>query len=146
MADLPRVRIRRLDRDLPLPGYASPGAVGFDLYCRVDMTIGPGEITLVPTGIAVETPPGYVLLVMSRSSTPRRKGLLVPHGAGVIDQDYSGDGDEILCQFYNFTAKPVYIQRGDRLAQGMFVRVDRAEWDEVDRMDTPTRGGFGSTG
>src|ERR1700730_4117622 len=91
----PRVRIRRLDPDLPLPAYASPGAVGFDLYCRVDTTVHAGEIGLVPTGIIVATPPGYVLLVMSRSSTPRRKGLLVPHGAGVIDQDYSGDGDEI---------------------------------------------------
>jgi len=143
---MPRVRIRRLDPDLPIPDYASPGAVGFDLYCREDMVVAPGAIVLAPTGVAVATPPGYVLLVMSRSSTPRRKGLLVPHGAGVIDQDYSGDGDEIMCQFYNFTAEPVHIRRGERLAQGLFARVDRAQWEEVDQMEAPTRGGFGSTG
>jgi dUTP pyrophosphatase len=146
VADLRGVPIRRLDPDLPLPGYASPGAVGFDFHCRLDTLVQPGEIVLIPTGVAIATPPGHVLLVMSRSSTPGRKGLLVPHGAGVIDQDYSGDGDEIMCQFYNFTSEVVKVRRGERLAQGIFVRVDRAEWAEVDTMDAPTRGGFGSTG
>jgi dUTP pyrophosphatase len=87
-----------------------------------------------------------MLLITSRSSTPRRKGLSVPHGVGVIDQDYRGDGDEVRCQVYNFTASPVTVKRGERLAQGIFVRVDRAQWEEVPRMDAPTRGGFGSTG
>ncbi|MDB5057595.1 MAG: dUTP diphosphatase [Chloroflexi bacterium] len=141
-----RVRIRRLDTDLPLPEYASSGSVGFDLYCRHDMDVNPGDVALLPTGIAVATPPGYMLLVTSRSSTPRRKGLSVPHGVGVIDQDYSGDGDEILCQFYNFTDHVVQVRRGERIAQGIFVRVDRADWDEVDNLSAPTRGGFGSTG
>ncbi|HXT35374.1 MAG TPA: dUTP diphosphatase [Chloroflexota bacterium] len=139
-------RIRRLDPDLPLPEYATPGAVGFDLYCRQDIVLAPGEIALLPTGVAIATPPGYMLLVTSRSSTPRRKGLSVPHGVGVIDQDYRGDGDEVRCQVYNHTASPVTVQRGERLAQGIFVRVDRAQWEEVTAMDAPTRGGFGSTG
>jgi dUTP pyrophosphatase len=141
-----RVRIRRLDPDLPLPGYATLGAVGFDLYCREDAVLVPGQIALLPTGVAVATPPGYMLMVASRSSTPHRKGLSVPHGVGVIDQDYRGDGDEIRCQVFNFTALPVTVRRGERIAQGIFVRVDRAEWDEVGAMDEPTRGGFGSTG
>ncbi len=140
------VRIRRLDPDLPLPGYATGGSVGFDLFCREDTTLIPGEIALLPTGVAIATPPGYMLMVASRSSTPRRTGLSVPHGVGVIDQDYRGDGDEIRCQVYNFTDSPVTIHRGDRIAQGIFVRVDRAEWEEVSAMDAPTRGGFGSTG
>jgi dUTP pyrophosphatase len=140
------VRIRRLDSDLPLPEYASPGAVGFDLYSRDDVLIESGEVALLPTGIAIATPPGYMLLVTSRSSTPRRKGLSVPHGVGVIDQDYCGDGDEILCQVYNFTDQVVEVRRGERIAQGIFVRVDRAEWDEVGSMSAPSRGGFGSTG
>jgi len=139
-------RIRRLDPGLPLPAYSSLGSVGFDLYCRKDMAIPPGQIALVPTGVAVATPVGYMLLVTARSSTPRRKGLSVPHGVGVIDQDYCGDGDEILCQVYNFTQEPVQVLRGERVAQGIFVRVDRAEWEEVSSMDAPTRGGFGSTG
>jgi dUTP pyrophosphatase len=146
MANELRVRIRRLDRSLPLPAYASAGAVGFDLYCRQDAIVEPGQIALLPTGVAVSTPPGYMLLVTSRSSTPRRKGLSVPHGVGVIDQDYSGDGDEILCQVLNFTQDAVTVRRGERIAQGIFVRVDRATWDEVDSMSSPSRGGFGSTG
>lgn len=141
-----RVRIRRLDPDLPLPDYTTPGAVGFDLYCREDAVLAPGEIALLPTGVALATPPGYMLLVTARSSTPRRKGLSVPHGVGIIDQDYCGDGDEIRCQVYNFTDAPVTVRRGERLAQGIFVRVDRAEWQEVPTLDAPTRGGFGSTG
>jgi dUTP pyrophosphatase len=100
----------------------------------------------LPTGVAIATPPGYMLLVTARSSTPRRKGLSVPHGVGVIDQDYCGDDDEIRCQVYNFTDAPVTVRRGERLAQGIFVRVDRAAWQEVASLDTPTRGGFGSTG
>ncbi|MGH2410339.1 MAG: dUTP diphosphatase [Chloroflexota bacterium] len=140
------VRIRRLDPDLPLPEYATPGAVGFDLYCRADTVLAPGEIALLPTGVAIATPPGYMLLVASRSSTPHRKGLSVPHGVGVIDQDYAGDGDEVRCQVYNFTASPVTVKRGERLAQGIFVRVDRVQWEEVAAMGAPTRGGFGSTG
>jgi dUTP pyrophosphatase len=141
-----QVRIRRLDPDLPLPDYATAGAVGFDLYCREDAVLVPGEIALLPTGVAIATPPGYMLLVTARSSTPRRKGLSVPHGVGVIDQDYCGDDDEIRCQVYNFTDAPVTVRRGERLAQGIFVRVDRAAWQEVASLDTPTRGGFGSTG
>ena len=141
-----RARILRLDPDLPLPSYATSGAVGFDLYCREDTVLAPGEIALLPTGVAIATPPSYMLLVTARSSTPRRKGLSVPHGVGVIDQDYCGDEDEIRCQVYNFTDAPVTIARGERVAQGIFVRVDRAEWEEVPSMQAPTRGGFGSTG
>ena len=140
------VRIKRVDTDLPLPAYQSDGAAGFDLYCRVQTTIGPGEVALLPANVVVATPPGYMLLVAARSSTPRRKGLSVPHGIGVIDQDYSGDGDEIHVQVYNFTNRPVIVERGERIAQAVFVRVDRATWQEVDTMEAPTRGGFGSTG
>lgn len=141
-----RVKIRRIDKGLPLPAYHSAGAAGFDLLCREDCTIASGEIALLPANVVVETPPGYMLLIAARSSTPRRKGLSVPHGIGVIDSDYSGDGDEIRVQVYNFTDAPVTVARGERIAQGVFVRVDTAMWNEVDAMDTPTRGGFGSTG
>ncbi len=141
-----QVRIARVDKDLPLPAYHSVGAAGFDLLCRVDRTIEPGEIALLPANVVVATPPGYMLLVAARSSTPRRKGLSVPHGIGVIDQDYCGPEDEIHVQVYNFTSAPVTVARGERIAQAVFVRIDRAAWLEVDSMDTPTRGGFGSTG
>jgi dUTP pyrophosphatase len=142
----PRVRIKRIDPSLPLPAYASAGAAGFDLLCREQRTIAPGEIALLPANIVVATPPGYMLMVTARSSTPRRKGLSIPHGVGVIDSDYSGPEDEVQVQVYNFTAAPVTVARGERIAQGIFVRVDRFAWEEVAAMEGPTRGGFGSTG
>ncbi|HET8631837.1 MAG TPA: dUTP diphosphatase [Thermomicrobiales bacterium] len=141
-----RVRIARVDPDLPLPAYETPGAVGFDLLARVATTVPPGGIARIPANVIVETPPGYMLLVAARSSTPAKKGLSVPHGIGIVDQDYCGPDDEIRLQVYNFTAEPVTIARGERLAQGVFVRVDRAVWEEIPASDRPTRGGFGSTG
>ena len=141
-----KVKITRLDKTLPLPSYQSVGAAGFDLLCRESRTVAPGEVALLPANVVVATPPGYMLLVAARSSTPRRKGLSVPHGIGVIDQDYCGPDDEIHVQVYNFSGQPVTVERGERIAQAIFMRVDRAVWDEVDAIDAPTRGGFGSTG
>ncbi len=86
-----------------------------------------------------------MLLLTMRSSTPRRKGLLVPHGVGIIDQDYCGEGDELMIQVYNFREEAITVQRGERIAQGMFVPVLHVEWDEVDSVGKG-RGGFGSTG
>lgn len=140
-----RVRIARIDRALPLPVYETAGAVGFDLLARLDTTVEPGGIGRIPANVIVETPPGYMLLVAARSSTPGKKGLSVPHGIGVIDQDYCGPDDEILVQVYNFTDRPVTVARGERVAQGVFVRVDRAAWEEIPPGARASRGGFGST-
>ena len=140
-----KVKIKRLDKDLSLPLYETGGSVGFDLLCRESVTIAPQAVALIPANVIIETPPGYMLLVTLRSSTPRKLGLLIPHGVGIIDQDYCGEGDEIQIQIFNFTNQPVTIERGDKIAQGIFVRVDTAEWSEVSEMDSKTRGGFGST-
>ena len=140
-----RVKIKRLDKDLPLPMYETGGSVGFDLLCRESVTIAPQTVALIPANVIIETPPGYMLMVTLRSSTPRKLGLLIPHGVGIIDQDYCGEGDEIQIQVYNFTGQPVTIERGDKVAQGIFVRVDTAEWSEASEMQSETRGGFGST-
>jgi dUTP pyrophosphatase len=138
-------RIARIDPTLPLPAYETPGAVGFDLLARLETTVEPKSLGRIPANVIVETPPGYMLLVAARSSLPGRKGLSVPHGIGVIDQDYCGASDEILVQVYNFSDAPVTVARGERIAQGIFVRVDRARWEETDFADRPSRGGFGST-
>ena len=140
-----KVRIKRLDTDLPLPKYETGGSVGFDLLCRESVTVAPQTMALIPANVIVQTPPGYMLMVTLSSSTPRKQGLLIPHGVGIIDQDYCGEGDEIQIQIYNFTDQPVTVERGDRIAQGIFVRVDTAEWSEASEMDSETRGGFGST-
>ena len=146
------ITIKRIDKDLPLPKYETDGAVGFDLFCRQPTTIAPKTVALIPANVIIETPPGYMLMVTLRSSTPRQKGLLIPHGVGIIDQDYCGPEDEILIQVLNFTDQDVIIERGDRIAQGIFVKVENASsgisWRQVDQIepDRQTRGGFGSTG
>ena len=140
-----KVKIKRVDNDLPLPRYETAGSVGFDFVCRESVTLKPHSLELIPANVIVETPPGYMLMVSLRSSTPRKRKLLIPHGVGVIDQDYCGERDEIKIQVYNFSSNPVTVKRGDRIAQGIFVRVDTARWLEVDRIETETRGGFGST-
>ncbi len=140
-----KVKIKRLDKELPLPRYETNGSVGFDFICRESVTIAPQTVGLIPANVIVETPPGYMLMVTLRSSTPRKRGLLIPHGVGVIDQDYCGEDDEIKIQVYNFTDSSVTIERGDKIAQGIFVRVTRVDWGEVSEMGARTRGGFGST-
>lgn len=142
-----KVRIKRVDKDLPLPVYQTKGAVGFDLYIRVTTEIQPGSLAKLPCNVVIETPNGYVCVVASRSSTPFKKGLLFPHGIGVVDQDYCGENDEFLVPVYNFTDKIVTVERGERIAQGIFMRVEQAEWEEIETMEhNKTRGGFGSTG
>ena len=135
-----------MDSSLPLPSHQTPGSVGFDLLCRKATTVPPGEIRLVPANLIVAVPPGYMLLLAARSSLPFTKGLMVPNGVGIVDQDYRGPNDEIHLQVYNFTDRPVSVGRRERLAQGIFVRIAQAEWEEADQLDAPDRGGFGSTG
>ncbi|GAC1366402.1 MAG: dUTP diphosphatase [Ktedonobacteraceae bacterium] len=139
------VKIKRIDTGLPLPVYATDGSVGFDLMCREDTEVAPRMLGRIPGNLIVQTPPGYMLLLTMRSSTARRKGLLIPNGVGVIDQDYSGEGDELLVSVYNFRDAPVTVARGERIAQGIFVPIARVVWTEVDEVGKG-RGGFGSTG
>ena len=143
---IPQIAIKRLDKSLPLPEYQTTGSVGFDIASSQDMEIQPQEIALIPTNLVIKVPEGYMLMLVSRSSTPRKKGLLKPHSIGIIDQDYCGDTDELKIQVYNFTSQPVQISVGDRIAQGIFVPVLKAEFVEVDSHNSTARGGFGSTG
>ena len=140
------VSIQRIDPTLPLPEYHTAGAVGFDFITRQTTVIEPGKIGLVPGNVIVKVPEGYALMVLPRSSLPRKKGLVCPHSIGIIDADYHGPEDEVLVQVQNVTDKPVTVERGERIAQGLFVKVEKAVWDEVDGHGAETRGGFGSTG
>lgn len=141
-----QVSIQRIDVSLPLPQYHSAGAIGFDIVTRETTVIEPGKIGLVPGNVIVRVPEGYALLIVPRSSLPRKKGLVCPHSIGVIDQDYHGPEDELMIQVQNITDKPVTVERGERIAQGLFVKVERAAWEEVDGHGASSRGGFGSTG
>jgi len=140
-----KVKIKRIDNELPLPQYQTSGAVAFDLYARDDSEIGAGETKAVPANVIVCAPEGYMFMIAARSSLAKKKGLMLSNSVGIIDQDYCGPEDEVHVLLYNFKNQPCQIKRGERLAQGIFVKIDKAEWDEIDETDQPTRGGIGST-
>jgi dUTP pyrophosphatase len=141
-----RITIHRLDPSVPLPQYETSGAAGFDLAAQTDMVVPPGVVALVPTGLVIEVPRDHFLGIFARSSTPLKRGLMVANGVGVVDSDYCGPSDEIKIEVLNFTAAPVQIRRGDRLAQGVVLPYVRAEWQEGAGPAQPARGGFGATG
>lgn len=133
--------------DLPLPDYATDGSAGFDFRASLLETvmIAPGERAMVPTGIHVALPQGYELQVRARSGLAAKYGIGLVNGIGTIDSDYRGEIKVILI---NHGDKPFEINRGDRIAQGVVARYDKAVWDQVDTLDETGRnsGGFGSTG
>ncbi|MGH8909984.1 MAG: dUTP diphosphatase [Egibacteraceae bacterium] len=142
----PLLRVRRLDPGLPLPSYAHPGDAGLDLSSREDVTLGPGERAVVPTGVAVEVPPGCVGLVHPRSGLAARYGLTLLNAPGTIDAGYRGEIKVILVNLD--PAQPVHLRRGDRVAQLLIQRVETVGIQDVPHLARTTRGehGFGSTG
>jgi dUTP pyrophosphatase len=141
-----RVRIKRLDSTTALPQYQTAGSAAFDLAARAEMVLEPRRVSLVPTGLIVEAPEGYFLALAIRSSVPFKKGLMLANGIGIVDSDYCGPEDEVRLAILNFTDSPVVVKRGERLAQGLFLPVAKAEWEEVDEIQRASRGGFGSSG
>jgi dUTP pyrophosphatase len=141
------VALQRLDADLPVPGYAHPGDAGADLYAARDTEIAPnGGRALVPTGVAVALPDGYVGLVHPRSGLAARLGVTVLNAPGTVDAGYRG---EILVNLVNHDpVRPAAIRRGDRIAQLVVQRVERAAFHVVDELPASVRGtgGHGSTG
>lgn len=149
MTDAPTdldVSIVRLDADLPLPAYAHPGDAGADLLTTVDVTLAPGERAMVPTGIAIALPPGYVALVHPRSGLAARHGLSIVNTPGTIDAGYRGEVKVMLIN--HDPVAPVELRRGDRIAQLVVQRFERARFVEVERLEDSARGegGYGSTG
>ena len=141
------VRIQRLDSSIPLPADQTAGAAGFDLAASADLVVAPSSIALIPTGLVIQVPAGHFLGIFARSSTPLKRGLMVANGVGVIDRDYCGPEDEIKIQVLNFTAQPVQVRKGDRLAQGLFLPVTQVNWQEAEGdLREGSRGGFGATG
>ena len=140
------IQVQRLDPGLPLPSYAHPGDAGADLLTTVDVTLAPGERAMVPTGIAIALPEGYVALVHPRSGLAARHGLSIVNTPGTVDAGYRG---EIKVMLINHDPRePIELRRGDRIAQLVVQRVERARFTEVgDLPDSPRgAGGYGSTG
>ena len=141
-----KVKIKKIDKNLPLPRYETNGAVAFDYIARKSVKIKPDEIGLVPGNVIIKIPSGYMILITPRSSMPRKTGLVFPHSVGIVDQDYCGQSDEHLIQVFNPTKKIIKIKRGERIAQGVFVKIEKAKWEEVESISKKSRGGFGTTG
>lgn len=136
-----KVTIKRIDKKIPLPKYEKR-ASGFDFVLRKGETFRPGEIKAVPANVVIQVPDGYVLLVVPRSSTATRVGLAMPHSMGVVDPFYCGDTSEIVLLFQNITDKTVRIKKGDVLAQGLLLKCEQLEFEEVDKMPTAGRGAW----
>lgn len=140
------IAIRRLDPDLPLPAYAHPGDAGADLLTAVDVRLAPGERALVPTGVAVALPEGFVALVHPRSGLAARHGLSIVNTPGTIDAGYRGEIKVLLIN--HDPRETIELRRGDRVAQLVVQRFERARFTEVAELPESVRGdgGYGSTG
>jgi dUTP pyrophosphatase len=137
--------IQRLDSDLPLPAHELPGDAGLDIYARVTLELAPGERALIPTGIAIALPAGYVGLIHPRSGLAARHGFTLVNSPGTIDSGYRG---EISIIGLNTGAESLTIVRGDRIAQLVVMELPRVLIQEVQTLPGSVRsaGGFGSTG
>lgn len=135
-----------LDPDLEPPRYATPGDAGADLRSAIDTVISPGERVLVPTGVAIALPEGFVGLIHPRSGLALRHGLSIVNTPGTIDAGYRG---EIKVLLINLDPRePIQIQRGDRIAQLVVQRFETVEFVAVDELPDSERGadGYGSSG
>lgn len=140
------VPLLRLDPGLPVPSYAHPGDAGADLHTTVDLTLGPGERALVPTGVSLALPEGYVALVHPRSGLAARHGLSIVNAPGTVDAGYRGEIQVMLINHARLDT--VELRRGDRIAQLVVQRFERVRCVEVDALPESPRGdgGYGSTG
>ena len=139
-----KLKIKKLDPDLPTPRYATEGGVGLDLYAAVSAEVWSGKVAVIPTGIAVEIPPGYEGQVRGRSGLGKL-GIGRPNGIGTIDSDYRG---EIQVMLVRHREGGYLVSRGDRIAQLVIAPVVRAEIEVVEELSGTERGegGLGSTG
>jgi dUTP pyrophosphatase len=140
------VLLHRIDPDLPVPAYAHPGDAGADLLAREDVVLEPGERATVPTGVAIALPEGYAAFVHPRSGLAARHGVTTLNGPGTVDAGYRG---EIHVTLVNTDRRhPARLSRGDRIAQLVVQRVERARFVPVTQLPESARGanGHGSTG
>ena len=141
-----QVLITGLDESIPMPSYVKPGDAGADLTARIDVTLQPGERALVPTGISIALPNGYVALVHPRSGLAIKHGVTMVNSPGTVDAGFRGELQIILIN--HDPKEAISFKKGDRIAQLVIQQVERAEFVEVDSLPGSDRGtgGFGSTG
>lgn len=140
------VQLKMLDPGLEPPSYAHPGDAGADLRARIDVVIAPGERVLVPTGVSLALPEGFVALIHPRSGLATKHGLTIVNAPGTVDAGYRG---ELAVTLLNTDKEQsLTLSRGDRIAQMVIQRVEYAQFVLVDELPDSVRGaaGFGSTG
>ena len=142
-----RIEVQRLREDAVIPRAMTSGAAGMDLSACIDaeMVLEPGARALVPTGLALAIPEGYEGQVRPRSGWAVKTGVTVLNAPGTIDSDYTG---QVQVALVNLGREPVVIKHGDRIAQLVIAKCERAEMVVVDALRATERGagGFGSTG
>ncbi len=126
--------------------YKTSGACAFDFEALEDVVFAPGEWKMVETGTVIATPEWYCLVVAPRSSIFKNYGLMQVNSVGIVDQDYCGDTDTIKFPYINMRKEEVMIKKGERIWQGMFVKIEKPEFQLVEKMEASDRGGFGTTG
>ncbi|MEW6189313.1 MAG: dUTP diphosphatase [Actinomycetota bacterium] len=144
--DLMEVKLKQLDKDLPIPRYAHDGDAGCDLYSRIDIILEPGERALIPTGIALSIPLGYAGFIQPRSGLALKHGISILNTPGLIDSHYRGEICVILIN--QDTRKSFEVKRGDKIAQLIIQRIENITFRVVSELDATGRGsgGFGSSG
>ena len=142
-----KILVKKFDKNIKLPAYKTSGSSGMDLmaYIKNKITINPGKIALVPTGIAVAIPKKYEIQIRPRSGLAAKKGISVLNTPGTIDSDYRG---EIKIILINLSKKSFVVKSGDRVAQMVLCPVSKGKLQEVKNLPKTVRGkrGFGSTG
>jgi len=140
-----KVKIKKVHADAIIPEYKTEGAAGCDITAVEEVTIKPNESFLVRTGLSIECPQGYFVMLAPRSSFVLKKNLDVPNSVGIIDSDYRG---EILMSLRNLGTEDAVIEKGERIGQILFIPVVQADFEVVEELTETQRGagGFGSTG
>ena len=142
------LKIKRVDKSLPMPKFVDEGSVGLDTYVREEVIVEPGEWALIKLNLIIKAPENTFIGVLPRSSTFKRTGLILANNLGVVDRSFCGPEDEIMALVYNTShIKPVRIKREDRLFQLLFINCETPEIEETDEdFKENSRGGHGSTG
>ena len=140
-----KVLVKRIDKEVRIPSYAHKGDAGVDLYANKEIVVEPGQRALVPTGIKIALPKGFEAQVRPKSGLALKSGITVLNTPGTVDEGYRG---EICVIVINHGKQAFKVEKGNRIAQMVFNKVEKAELEEVEELDGTTRGenGFGSTG
>ena len=139
-------KVSRIEGDIELPRRSTGKSAGYDFIVPEDTVCKAHEITMVKAGVKAYFPDNETLLLFNRSSNPKKKGLIILNGVGVVDADYADNPDnegEIAGLFYNMKDEDIVLKAGEKMMQGVFVQYGITEDDTA---DGERLGGFGSTG